>query len=128
MEYFKGEKSDKVGPGQYNPNVQVVKTRGLSWSQPKGKRIEEVKTNSNVGPGTYEATSINPLYNYKPSSNFASKTMRTMDQRKGAVTNAKYQVKEERERAKSEYQAESRILSEKGGAASTHIDSDSDES
>lgn len=52
--------------------------------------------------------------------------MRTMDQRKGAITNAKYQVKEEREKAKSEYQAESRILSEKGGAASTHIDSDSD--
>jgi hypothetical protein len=65
-----------------------------------------VKTNINIGPGSYEATTISPLYNYKPSSNFASKTMRTMDQRKGAVTNAK-SIKEE----EMSNQAESRLLS-----------------
>lgn len=43
--------------------------------------------NPNIGPGSYEVTTINPLYNYKPTANFTSKTMRTMDQRKGAVVN-----------------------------------------
>ena len=86
---------------------------------------------THVGPGSYETSTISPLYNYKPSSNFASKTMRTMDQRKGAITNANMMhantnvdfktkpIKEE----KYENQAESRMLSEKG-PASTHIDSD----
>jgi hypothetical protein len=64
-----------------------VKARGISWSQPKSKKIDELKGNINIGPGSYEATSINSLYNYKPTSNFASKTMRTMDQRKGAIIN-----------------------------------------
>ncbi len=62
--------------------------------------------NTNVGPGSYEATSINPLYNYKPSSNFASKTMRTMDQRKGAVLNEQKSIEE-----KIYNQTESRIFS-----------------
>ena len=97
--------------------------RGISWSQPKGKKVEE-KPNVAVGPGTYEATSISPLYNYKPSSNFASKTMRTMDQRKGAIVNGKNQIEE---KVKSENPGESRVFLEKG-AASTHIDSDSDDS
>ena len=41
----------------------------------------------NVGPGAYEINNINPLYNYKPSSTFASKTMRptATDQKKGAM-------------------------------------------
>ena len=56
--------------------------------------MDEAKVNPMVGPGSYETTSISPLYNYKPSSNFASKTMRTMDQRKGAVVNAKNIIKE----------------------------------
>lgn len=38
IEYHKGEKGDVVGPGQYNPTVNQVKSRGLSWSQPKAKR------------------------------------------------------------------------------------------
>jgi hypothetical protein len=88
IEYFKGEKTDKVGPGQYNPSVSQLKPRGQSWSQPKGKRSEPVPPNNpHIGPGTYEVATINPLYSYKPSSNFASKTMRTMDQRKGALIN-----------------------------------------
>lgn len=74
---------------------------------------------TNIGPGSYEVTTINPLYNYKPSSNFASKTMRTMDQRKGAVLNQ--QINEE----KNESQAESRIFSEKA-PPSTQLDSDED--
>jgi hypothetical protein len=35
---IKGEKEDKVGPGQYNPNVNQVKSRGVSWSQSKSKK------------------------------------------------------------------------------------------
>lgn len=42
-----------VGPGQYNPNVVPVKSRGLSWSQSKAKKTEDVKTNPVVGPGSY---------------------------------------------------------------------------
>lgn len=76
-----------MGPGQYNPNVNVVKARGISWSQPKSNKQEEPKVNKNVGPGSYEITTINALYNYKPSSNFVSKTVRTMDQRKGSIIN-----------------------------------------
>lgn len=87
IEYFKGEKEDKVGPGQYNPNEAIVKARGISWSQPKSKKLDEPKINANIGPGSYEVTTINSLYNYKPTSNFASKTVRTMDQRKGAIIN-----------------------------------------
>jgi hypothetical protein len=73
-----------------------VKARGISWSQPKSKKLDEPMTNVNIGPGSYEVTSINPLYNYKPSSNFASKTVRTMDQRKGAVLIQQQQINEER--------------------------------
>jgi hypothetical protein len=65
----------------------LVKARGISWSQPKSKKADEPKVNVDVGPGSYEVTTINSLYNYKPTSNFASKTMRTMDQRKGAIAN-----------------------------------------
>jgi hypothetical protein len=107
-----------VGPGQYNPNASVVKPRGLSWSQPKAKKGPEIKTNVNIGPGSYETTTINPLYNYKPNSTFTSKTVRTMEQRKGAVTNAKV-IKEE----EVSNQAESRLLSEKA-PPSTQFDSD----
>lgn len=78
-----------MGPGQYNPNPSIVKARGISWSQPKAKKSEDIKTNINIGPGSYETTTVSPLYNYKPNSNFASKTMRSMDQRRGALTNAK---------------------------------------
>lgn len=49
--------------------------------------MEDVKTNTNIGPGSYDAKNVQTLYNYKPSVGFASKTLRTMDQRKGAVIN-----------------------------------------
>lgn len=49
--------------------------------------------------------------------------MRTMDQRKGAIVNAGNQIKQE----KDENPVESRLISEKG-PASTHIDSDEEES
>lgn len=52
--------------------------------------------------------------------------MRTMDQRKGALVQQAKQIKEEQE--KTDNPTESRLLSEKGGAGSTHIDSDSDDS
>ena len=42
----------------------------------------------NVGPGSYDVKSIQSLYTYKPSVGFASKTLRSMDQRKGAIINA----------------------------------------
>lgn len=97
-----------------------MKTRGISWSQPKSKKGDEIKTNPQIGPGTYETTTINPLYNYKPSSNFASKSLRTMDQRKGAIANAP-KINEEQ----MSNQTSSRMLSEKA-PASTQIDSGSD--
>lgn len=55
------------------------------WSQAKEKRWEDPKVNLQVGPGSYDIKSVQSLYNYKPSAGFASKTLRSMDQRKGAV-------------------------------------------
>jgi len=72
-----------------------VKARGCSWSQPKAKRGDDIKSTPNVGPGSYEVISINPLYNYKPSVGFASKTVRTMDQRKGALIQPKINPKDD---------------------------------
>jgi hypothetical protein len=48
-----------------------------------------------------------------------------MDQRKGALTNAKNIIREEREVTDP---GVSRMLSEKGGAASTQLGSDSEDS
>lgn len=127
IEYHKGEKADTVGPGHYNPAHNQVKQRGLSWSQPKATKSQPSNPPTQVGPGSYEATTLSPLYSYKPTANFASKTLRTMDQRKGAIYNQPQQpsttmppVIEDKQS-----QTESRIYSEKG-APSTHIDSDED--
>lgn len=69
------------------------------------------------------------LYSYKPSAGFASKTMRTMDQRKGAIS--QYQAAGKRPEQIMEDNAssasskmESRVLSEKA-PPSTMIDDDS---
>lgn len=41
-----------------------------------------------VGPGTYDAQgNLIPLYKLKPSAGFISKTLRSMDQRKGMIVN-----------------------------------------
>lgn len=87
IEVYKGEKNDVIGPGHYNvPSKE--RTRGTScWSQAKEKRFEETKANLNIGPGSYDVKSIQSLYTYKPSVGFASKTLRSMDQRKGALIN-----------------------------------------
>lgn len=47
--------------------------------------MEQAKNNANLGPGSYDIKTVQSLYNYKPSVGFASKTLRSMDQRKGAV-------------------------------------------
>lgn len=67
------------------------------------------------------------MYAFKPSPGFASKTVRTMDQRKGYVPNEiKTQGKIQESRI-TENPAESRIYSEKA-PPSTHVgDSDSDD-
>lgn len=86
IQVYKGEKEDKVGPGHYNaPNAS--RTKGTStWSQTREKRWEDNKGLNNVGPGSYDIKTMQSLYSYKPSAGFASKTMRTMDQRKGAIS------------------------------------------
>lgn len=45
----------------------------------------------NLGPGSYEIKTMQPLYAFKPSPEFASKTMRSMDQRKGYIPENKQQ-------------------------------------
>ena len=39
------------------------------------------------GPGSYDVKIYNPVFQYKPSSEFASKTLRSMEQRKGKIAN-----------------------------------------
>lgn len=86
IEVYKGEKEDKVGPGHYNATT-APRTKGTStWSQAREKRWEDAKVQNNVGPGSYDIKTMQSLYSYKPSAGFASKTMRTMDQRKGAIS------------------------------------------
>ena len=84
---------------------------------------------NNVGPGSYDVKTMQSLYSYKPSAGFASKTMRTMDQRKGAIS--QYQAAGKRPEQIIEDNAssasskmESRVLSEKA-PPSTMIDDDS---
>jgi len=55
------------------------------WSQAKEKRIDDNKAVDNLGPGTYDIKSVQSLYSYKPSSTFASKTMRSGDHKLSAV-------------------------------------------
>lgn len=43
VEVLKGERGDTVGPGHYDPKVEQVKPRGISWSQPKNKKVENLK-------------------------------------------------------------------------------------
>jgi hypothetical protein len=47
--------------------------------------MKQNKINENVGPGCYDVKTMQSLYTYKPSSNFASTTMRTGLQRKSAL-------------------------------------------
>ena len=70
------------------------------------------------------------LYSYKPSAGFASKTVRTMDQRKGAIS--QYQAGKQPEKiiednaSSVSSKIESRVLSEKA-PPSTMIGDDSDD-
>lgn len=69
------------------------------------------------------------MYNYKPTSGFASKTLRSMDQRKGAMIHEQAIRKSEKimeDNASSHAsQMDSRVFSEKN-PPSTMIDDDSD--
>jgi hypothetical protein len=79
----------------------------------------------NVGPGSYDIKSVQSLYNYKPNAGFASKTLRSMDQRKGAILHEQAIKKSEKileDNASSRAsQMDSRVFSEKN-PPSTMID------
>lgn len=130
IEVFKGEKDDKIGPGHYNLNTQE-RTKGTStWSQAKEKRWEDPKATTVVGPGSYDIKTMQSLYSYKPSAGFASKTVRTMDQRKGAISqyqpaNRPMKIMEDNASSVSS-KMESRVLSEKA-PPSTMVGDDSDD-
>lgn len=71
------------------------RVKGVScWSQAKEKKILERKEPSlSVGPGSYDVKTVQSLYNYKQTSNFASKTLRSGDQRKGLIAQQHLQAK-----------------------------------
>lgn len=85
VEIYKGDRQDRVGPGHYN-DVNLQRPKGVSlWAQDKSKRVDNRAPSYSVGPGDYDVKAVQSLYNYKQSSNFASKTLRAADQRKGAI-------------------------------------------
>lgn len=93
--------------------------KGLSWHHSRTIRDPPPKAVSSVGPGSYDVHNYVPVVSYKPSHTFASSTMRTMDQRKGAIANKVIADKANDIR-------ESRAASEKA-PQSTHVDSEEDD-
>jgi len=84
---------DIPGPGQYEAKTafDAKEFKGAAWHKSKVKRLEDTENKKdlqNLGPGIYEINvNMVPLYKLKPSPEFASKTVRTSDMRKGAVAN-----------------------------------------
>jgi hypothetical protein len=114
---IKGEKNETVGPGHYNITTSIMeRPKGHSWHN--SRTIRNPLTSS-VGPGSYDVHNYVPVVSYKPSQPFASSTVRTMDQRKGAITNKVLADKANNIR-------ESRAASEKA-PESTHVDSEDDD-
>lgn len=116
VEVIRGEKGETVGPGHYNVTSVVDRKKGLSWHNNRTIRDPPPKSISSVGPGTYDVHNYVPVVAYKPSHVFASATMRTMDQRKGAIANKVITDKANNIR-------DSRAASEKA-PESTHVDSE----
>lgn len=84
---------------------------------------------TSTGPGSYDPKQVQSLYNYKPSVGFASKTLRTQDQRKGAIINEKTKKQNSKiieDNTSFQSQLDSRVASEKA-PPSTKIDDDSDD-
>jgi len=75
-----GHRSNSVGPGQYEQKTMTqLNKRGAIWGKSQVARMQQKVTKSDmlVGPGTYDSTvNLNPLYKYKPSSGFCSKSLR----------------------------------------------------
>ena len=72
---------NSVGPGHYQikSNFSKNQTKGPGWSKSKVNRMAKKITKSDMmlGPGIYNVNAnLNPLYKYKPSSCFASKSFR----------------------------------------------------
>jgi len=85
---FAGGKGDSIGPGHYTPNDRVlVKTApATGWATSKAKRMQfDKKESTQIGPGSYSDSKIDiaPMYKFKQSSIFASKTNRFHDEHKG---------------------------------------------
>jgi len=85
----KGEREDKVGPGNYDPSIAATKPnpRGSDFSRSKSARTsitravpEGAMLELNPGPGTYELGAQTfeqlPTHAKKPTSTFASRVLR----------------------------------------------------
>ena len=120
VEVIKGEKEETVGPGHYNVTTSIMdRKKGHSWHNSRTIRDPPPKAVSSVGPGSYDVHNYVPVVSYKPSHAFASSTLRTMDQRKGAIANKVIADKVNNIR-------ESRAASEKA-PESTHVDSEEED-
>lgn len=88
VEIIKGDKVESVGPGHYNITTNMVdRKKGMSWHNNRTVRDAGFKPPTQLGPGSYDIHSYVPVVAYKPTSVFASSTLRSMDTRKGAIAN-----------------------------------------
>lgn len=89
IEIHKGEREDRVGPGNYDPSVAITRPnpRGTDFSRSKSARTsitravpEGAMLEVNPGPGTYatETPTFNdlPAHAKKPTATFASRVLR----------------------------------------------------
>jgi len=85
----KGEREDRVGPGNYDPSIAITKpnARGSDFSRSKSARTSITRAvpqgamlETNPGPGTYELNAATfeelPAFVKKPTATFASRVLR----------------------------------------------------
>ncbi|KAL4497307.1 hypothetical protein ABPG72_011242 [Tetrahymena utriculariae] len=87
---YLGTQKDSVGPGHYDQKafIEQQKLKGVPWHKLQAARMQNPlsKSTLTVGPGSYDVQAQGlPLYKMKQSPGFASKTLRQIENRKGAV-------------------------------------------
>lgn len=83
------------GPGDYEQKTAFKAREGSNWAKASDKSVfDKSDSHSTVGPGSYDSSLILPNFyknNYK--SSFMSHSIRTMDARKGEISN-KHRMKD----------------------------------